>query len=75
MEGLSRPSVPPVVRSFATSRLAEDLLSGVYERLLLGADRRRENLPEQGRSGDAGVCGVENTEQEALEFLATGGRS
>jgi hypothetical protein len=74
MEGLSRQSVPPVVRSFVPSRLAEDLLSGVYE-ALLATGRLREKLPEQGRSGDAGDCGDEKTEQEALETLATGGRS
>ena len=74
MEGLSRQSVPPVVRSFVPSRLAEDLLSGVYE-ALVGTGSRREKLPERGRSGYAGGCEDEKTEQEALEALATGGRS
>jgi hypothetical protein len=74
MEGLARQSAPPVVRSFVPSRLAEDLLSGVYERLL-ETGRPQEKLPNRGRSGDAGDCGDENTEQEALETLATGGRS
>jgi hypothetical protein len=74
MEGLARRSAPPVVRSFVPSRLAEDLLYGVYERLL-ETGRRQEKSPERGRSGDAGDCEDEYTEQEALETLATGGRS
>lgn len=65
MEGLSRRSVPPVVRSFVPSRLAEDLWSGVYERLLEGS-----------RPGEASNGGDdEPTEHDALEALATGGRS
>jgi hypothetical protein len=74
MEGLSRRSVPPVERSFVSSRLAEDLLSSVYERLL-GTRRVRKKLPEISRSGEASDGGDENTEKEALETLATGGRA
>ncbi len=74
MEGLSRRSVPPVERSFVSSRLAEDLLSSVYGRLL-ETGKRREQLPERGRSGEGDHGGDENTEQEALETLTTGGRS
>jgi hypothetical protein len=74
MEGLARQSVPPVVRSFVPSRLAEDLLSSVYERLL-GTGKRQETFPERCQSGGGGDCEDENAEQEALETLATGGRS
>ncbi len=74
MEGLARPSVPPVVRSFVPSRVSEDLLSGVYQ-CLLGTGKRQEKLPERGSSGGECDCGDENTEQDALEILATGGRS
>ena len=74
MEGLSRQYVPPVERSFVSSRLAEDLLSSVYERLL-GTERRAEKLADRGRSADAADCGNESTEQEAMEILVTGGRS
>ena len=74
MEGLLRRSVPPVERAFVSSRLAEDLLSSVYERLL-GTGGQRERLPVRSRSGEACGGGDENAEQEALETLATGGRS
>jgi len=74
MEGLVRQAVPPVVRSFVPSRLAEDLLSGVYE-CLLRTGRRQEKLPVQGKSGDGCACGDENGEQEALETLTMGGCS
>ena len=74
MEGRSRRSVPSVERSFVSSRLAEDLLSSVYERLL-GTRRGRMELPEVGRSGKARDGGDENMEQEALTTLPTGGRS
>jgi len=74
MDGLSRRSVPPVQRSFVSSRLAEDLLSSVYERLL-GTERRPKALLERNRAGDAGDGRSEQVEQEALEILATGGRS
>lgn len=74
MEGLSRRSVPPVERSFVSSRLAEDLLSSVYERLL-GTERQREKLAKRGRSSNSAYCGNENTEQEAMNIVVTGGRS
>jgi hypothetical protein len=69
MEGLSRRSLPPVERFFVSSRLAEDLLSSVYERLL-GTGRRQERWAERGRSSDN-----DKTEYEAMETFATGGRS
>lgn len=69
MEGLPRRSVPPVERSFVSSRLAEDLLASVYERLLGTAGGRKKV------SGQARDDGDQSTEQEALETLATGGRS
>jgi hypothetical protein len=74
MEGSARRLVPPVERAFVPSRLAEDLLSSVYERLL-GTGRRRVLLLERSRSDDACDDGNKNTEQETLEVLATGGRS
>jgi hypothetical protein len=74
MDGVSRRPVPPVERSFVSSRLAEDLLSSVYERLL-GTAGRRERLPVRNRSGDACDGWNEKAEQEALGTLATGGRS
>jgi hypothetical protein len=74
MEGSARRSVPPVERSFVSSRLAEELLSSVYERLL-GPERQRVPLPERSRSDDACDGWNKNTEQETLEALATGGRS
>ena len=73
MEGRSRRSVPAVERSFVSSRLAEDLLSSVYERLL-GTSRGRRELSEVGRSGKTRDGGHGNTEQEALISLARGGR-
>jgi hypothetical protein len=73
MEGSARRSVPPVQRSFVSSRLAEDLLSSVYERLL-GTERQRMPLPERSQFDNA-CDGDENTEPESLEALATGGRS
>lgn len=74
MEGLSRQGVPPVERSFVSSRLAEDLLSSVYERLV-ETERRPERLADQGRSLDTADWENESTEQEAMEILVTGGRS
>jgi hypothetical protein len=74
MEGPARRSVPPVQRSFVSSRLAEDLLSSVYERLL-GTERPRVPLLERSRSDDACDGGNKNAEQETPEALATGGRS
>ena len=75
MEGFSRQGVPPVERSFVCSRLAEDLLSSVYERLL-GTDRRQEKWAEPDQSSNTNACGNEEaTEQEAMETFATGGRS
>ena len=41
MEGTTRKrrQAPQVLRSFAPTRLADDLLAGVYERLLTARDR------------------------------------
>jgi hypothetical protein len=74
MEGSSRQALPPVERLFASSRLAEDLLSTVYERLL-ATDRRQEKWAEQDQSSNANACGKEAFEQEAMENFVTGGRS
>jgi hypothetical protein len=74
MEGWSGRSAPPLVRSFVPSRLAEDLMAGVYERLL-GTRRQRDPLPETDRSRKVGVGLKESMEQESPEVVAIGGRS
>ena len=73
MEGFARRSLPPTVRSFAPSRLAEDLMSSVYERLL-ATKTWQDPLPETVGVGQECV-GMDASMPVVLETLATGGRS
>jgi hypothetical protein len=70
MEGKrsSRRPVPPVVRSFAPTRLTAELLASVYERLLAAS-------PANGSTG-AGSTGhrVSDVCLDEDDALSTGGR-
>ena len=74
MDGFARRSLPPTVRSFAPSRLAEDLMSSVYERLL-ATKRWRDPLPETSGRDEVCVASAEVRVPVVLEAIATGGRS
>ena len=53
MQGKSRQRqcLPPLLRAFAPTRLTEELLAGVYERLL-GAGRHSGPAPAESRPPD-----------------------
>jgi len=64
-----RRCLPPLLRAFAPTRLTEELLAGVYERLL-GADHRSSRVPAESRPADPRVNGV--CEEQTV---TTGGQS
>jgi hypothetical protein len=64
-----RRCLPPLLRAFAPTRLTEELLAGVYERLL-GAGHRSGPAPTESRQPDPPTdCLCEE------QTVATGGQS
>jgi hypothetical protein len=71
MQGKARQRrcLPPLLRAFAPTRLTEELLAGVYERLL-GAGHRGDPAPAESRPTDPRVdCLCEE------QTVTTGGQS
>jgi hypothetical protein len=62
-----RRCLPPIVRVFAPTRLTEQLLAGVYERLLC-SDDRNGMTPVVGQAID-----VEASAVLPAQFVTTGG--
>lgn len=79
MEGSKCPrhQVPPVVRCFCPNRLAEDLETSAYERLL-AEEFRLERQPGRMRGsefGDMVSAVAQELAEPTNELVPTGGRS
>ena len=70
MQGKARQRrcLPPLLRAFAPTRLTEELLAGVYERLL-GAGHHHGPAPAEARPTDPQDCRCEE------QTVTTGGPS
>jgi hypothetical protein len=71
MQGKARQRrcLPPLLRAFATTRLTEELLAGVYERLLAGSHRSGPAPAESRPTDPQATCLAEG------QTVTTGGQS